>query len=48
MCLCVDSLGVKCFLKDDIDHLQQTVVQQCTYKVGWEGCHFLGFTLTWN
>ena len=47
-CLCIDDFGIKYFTKADADHLLNTLQQNYTLSINWEGKNYLGLQLDWN
>ena len=47
-CLCVDDFGVKCWSKQDAQHLCNAVGANFRYTVDMEGSNYCGLTLHWN
>ena len=45
--LCVDDFGVKCFYKQDIDHLISTLTHFYKISLDWSGKKYCGLTLDW-
>ena len=47
-CLCVDDFGVKCFTKDDADHLLNALRQSYKISVDWTCRNYRGLAMDWN
>ena len=48
MCLCVDDFGVKCFNKNDAEHLLNLLQASYEYTVDKTGNNFCGLTMNWQ
>ena len=46
--LCVDDFGVKYYLRNDAEHLFNTLGILYEYTVDWAGASFCRLTLNWN
>lgn len=47
-CLCVDDFGIKCYSKDDANHLINTLRAKYDCSVDWEGKDFCGLHYDWH
>ena len=47
-CLCVDDFGVKYYSKADAQHLLDSLSENYTHTVDWQGQNFCGLRLEWN
>ena len=44
-CLCVDDFGVKCYSKEDVQYLHDTIAKQYTCKIYWTVENFPGYKI---
>ena len=47
-CLCVDDFGVKCYNKEDANHLLSSLKSHYNIIVDWKGAKYCSLKLDWN